>query len=91
MKSDGLPVRAGANRSHGLRRTNADKERAVKTALQERPHFSDRAIAGHCGVSPSFVGKCRSEAENEGQLSTVDSRTGKDGRQRPAHKGPHDG
>lgn len=70
----------GANQSHGLKRTNADKRRAVELALALRPQMSDRAIAEHCGVSHQFVANVRAEA-----LSTVDSdapaqRTGRDGR-----------
>lgn len=51
-----------ANSSHGLRRTNADKRRAVEHALAH-PHaekMSDSAIARHVGVSQQFVSKMRS-------------------------------
>ncbi len=59
-----LPVNArwlacGANRTHGLKRTNEDKRRAVRAALAARPEMSDKAIAGHCGVSQPFVGSIR--------------------------------
>ena len=76
----------GANAAHGLRRSNADKAKAVRMALRARPNLSDRAIADHVGVSNTFVGKCRSELENGGLLSTVDSRTSKRGRRRAARK-----
>jgi len=79
-------ISAKANGQHGLRRTNADKARAVRMALQDRPGLSDRAIAEHVGVSHPTVTKYRSELENGGQLENFTSRTGKDGRQRPAHK-----
>jgi ParB-like chromosome segregation protein Spo0J len=74
-----------ANQTHGLRRTNADKEKAVKAALQhpKGAELSDRQIAEYVGVSNTFVGKVRS------QLSTVDSssaRTGKDGKKRKLPK-----
>src|SRR5579872_288056 len=39
----------GTNKTHGLRRTNEDKRRAVEAALKQRPQLSDRAIADHCG------------------------------------------
>lgn len=54
---------AGANKSHGLRRTNEDKEKAVKMALalSDATKRSDREIADHCGVSPTTVGKYREE------------------------------
>lgn len=69
----------GANKTHGLRRTNADKRRATELALRMHPELSDRALAEHVGVSNTFVGQVRS------QLSTVDScgpRVGADGRTR---------
>jgi hypothetical protein len=57
-----------SNRTHGLRRTNEDKRRAVETALAMRPELSDNLIAEHCGVSQPFVGKVRQEsgASNNG-------------------------
>ena len=70
-----------ANQTHGLRRSNADKARAVRAALKH-PNgtaLSDRQIADHVGVSHTFVSSTRH------QLSTVDSslpRIGKDGRKR---------
>ena len=59
------------NKNHGLRRTNADKQKAVKIALEMRPDMSDRALAQHCGVSNTFVSKTRK------QVSTVDTSTKK--------------
>lgn len=50
----------GANQTHGLRRTNADKRRAVEIALREFPSRSDNGIAERCGVSPTTVGGVRS-------------------------------
>ena len=52
---------ASANQTHGLRRTNADKRLAVLILLQDEEwgQWSDRAIARHCGVSPTFVGSLR--------------------------------
>lgn len=71
-----------ANQSHGIRRTNTDKQRAVRAALlhPKCAAMSDNQLAEHVGVSVTFVGKCRHELEESGSLSTVDSRTGKDGR-----------
>jgi hypothetical protein len=54
----------GVNRSHGLRRTNEDKERAVRSALAH-PNcqgFSDAAIAEHVGVHRNTVLKIRRES-----------------------------
>lgn len=47
----------GANAAHGLRRTNADKRRAVTMLLDdpESVQWSDREIAKACAVSHEFV------------------------------------
>ena len=54
----------GANATHGLRRTNDDKRRAVLTLLSdaEWSQWSDREIAKRCGVSPDTVGRIRAES-----------------------------
>ena len=49
----------GANRDHGLRRTNEDKRKAVLGMLADFPEMSDRAIAKHVGVTHPFVGGIR--------------------------------
>lgn len=51
----------GVNASHGLRRTNADKRKAVTGALQHPVSckWSDRQIAKHCGVSDKTVSAVR--------------------------------
>ncbi|PSB42040.1 hypothetical protein C7B80_28765 [Cyanosarcina cf. burmensis CCALA 770] len=53
----------GANANHGLRRTNADKQRAAETLLRDEEwrQWSDNAIAKACGVSQPFVGKLRAK------------------------------
>lgn len=50
-----------ANATHGLRRTNADKRKAVETLLKdaEWAAWSDRKIAEVCGVAHSFVAATR--------------------------------
>ena len=47
----------GANATHGLRRTNSDKRRAVETALRDEEWtlWSDREIAQRCAVSAPLV------------------------------------
>ena len=76
----------GANKTHGLRRSNADKRKAIRMALQERPDLSDRAIADHVGVSHPTVAKYRSEAENAGEVENFTIRTGKNGVEQSGHK-----
>lgn len=55
----------GANASHGLRRTNADKRKAVAAMLAdtEWASWSDRKIADACGVSHPFVANLRKPPE----------------------------
>ena len=47
----------GANSKHGMRRTNADKRKAVMTLLDDLVwmEMSSQEIAAHCGVSIPFV------------------------------------
>lgn len=51
-----------ANSTHGLRRTNEDKRRAVLTLLEdaEWSAWSDGEIARRCGVSREYVNRMRS-------------------------------
>lgn len=53
----------GANKDHGLRRTNADKRRSITGALtdDEWSQKSDVLIAEWCGVSAHFVCNVRNE------------------------------
>jgi len=58
---DALLFAVAANTGHGLRRTNADKRRAVTMLLTdaECARWSDRQIARHCGVHQDMVGSVR--------------------------------
>lgn len=60
-RRDAVLHAAGANAAHGLRRTDADKRRAVETLLrdEEWSKWSNRAVAEACGVSKGFVGDVR--------------------------------
>lgn len=62
-RRDAVLHAAGANASHGLRRTNADKRRAVETLLRDEvwQQWSDREIARRCAVHHEMVGRVRSE------------------------------
>jgi hypothetical protein len=66
---------AATNQRHGLRRTNADKWKAVHILLAdaEWSQWSDNAIAKHCGVAQSFVAKVRASLHSE--LSETATRT----------------
>lgn len=59
---------AGANATHGIPRSNADKRRVVGNMLKD-PEFnveSDNTIAEWCKVSQPFVSKIRKELTNNG-------------------------
>jgi site-specific DNA-methyltransferase (adenine-specific) len=58
---DAILYSVGANAAHGLRRTNDDKQRAVRKLLEdcEWSRWSDREIARRCGVDNSFVSRLR--------------------------------
>jgi hypothetical protein len=56
---------AGANTQHGLNRTTADKQKAVRLALELRPTLSDNKIAQHCGVSDKTVAVQRAGLSSE--------------------------
>jgi hypothetical protein len=55
----------GANATHGIRRSNADKRRAVLTMLEdpEWRQWSDSEIADQCGVSRPLVAEMRAGLE----------------------------
>jgi hypothetical protein len=60
-RRDAVLHAVGANASHGLRRTNADKRRAVMMLLEDKEwsQWSDREIARRCAVSKTFVSNMR--------------------------------
>lgn len=60
---DAVLYSVGANAAHGLRRTNADKRRAVNRLVRDHEwrKWSDREIGRRCGVSGRFVGSIRKE------------------------------
>jgi len=79
-RRDALLCSVGANATHGLRRTNADKRRAVELLLKdsELVKMSDREIARYCCVSHPFVSSVRST----GNAYQSSKRTGADGKTR---------
>lgn len=63
---DAVLYACGVNSSHGLKRTNADKRKAVMTLLNDEEWgvWSDYKIAEICKVSQPFVLNIRHEIEN---------------------------
>ena len=80
-RRDAILFSVGVNATHGLRRTNADKRKAVQKLLgdPEWMTWSDGVISSNCGVSQPFVSKLRHETTDNGYESP-DIRKGADGR-----------
>lgn len=79
---DAVLYSVGANQTHGLRRTSADKQRAVRRALAVAgSEQSDNWIAERCGVSAPTVAKVRAALEQEGKIEPSSRRIGRDGRE----------
>lgn len=76
----------GANENHGLRRTSADKRKAVEAALDdlELRQLSDREIARLCGVGKNLVASVRGSRPDLALLDT--KRRGRDGKVQSARK-----
>lgn len=66
-KREAILFSAGANATHGLRRTNADKRKAVETLLNdtEWSKWSSRDIAKTCGVSHDFVSRIKTSLSSD--------------------------
>lgn len=62
-RRDAVLHSVGVNSDHGLRRTNADKRRAVTTMLldEEWGKWSQTKIAEHCRVSREYVSRVRAQ------------------------------
>lgn len=65
-----------------LRKQPNREEAATETLVEWAGKWSDRRVATVCGVSHPTVGKIRSRLEAAGQLETVSSSEGKDGKTR---------
>lgn len=80
---DAFMFALSANAQHGARRTNADKRKAVESAMahEKCKQLSDRAIADLCGVSHFFVASVR-KASTGSECQLNQQRTGKDGKTR---------
>ena len=61
----------GANAQHGLRRTSADKRKAVTTLLTDTEwgQWSDKQVAAAAGVSREYVVRMRKQLQETGELS----------------------
>jgi hypothetical protein len=79
-----------ANKANGLRRTNDDKQRAVKAALAHprASSLSNYDIARHCGVAESTIRNWRTDSPSaqDAQIKSV-TRNGKTYQQRTGNIG----
>lgn len=78
--TDAIFHSTGVNARHGMRRTYADKRKAVMTLLDdfEWERMSNTDIAKHCHVSPSFVSDLRkSVGKDTGDTVKYKTSTGK--------------
>lgn len=69
-----------------MRRSNADKRRAVEIALREFSNMSDRAIAELCGVHHDMVRSSRPKLDVAESATSPATRTDTLGRKQPATK-----
>lgn len=75
-----------ANLKHGVPLSRDERAEAIRAALRLHPERSDRAIAGHLGCHHTTVAKHRREMESTGYLASSTTRTGLDGKARPASR-----
>lgn len=83
---DAILFSVSANASHGLRRTNADKRRAVEVLVldPEWAQWSSREIAKAAGVDDKLVGKLRGKLCPTADKPQLGERKGADGKIRKA-------
>lgn len=77
-RRDALLYAVGANATHGLRRTNTDKRRAVTRLLLDDQwrQWSSREIARRCGVDHKTVDKLRTELNVNSYSEKISSLSG---------------
>jgi uncharacterized ParB-like nuclease family protein len=87
-RADALLYSVGANATHGLRRSTADKRHAVSLLLRDArfSRKSDRAIGELCGVDHKTVAKRREEISGGEIPQLPTTREGRDGKQQSASK-----
>jgi hypothetical protein len=95
-RRDAILHAVGANAAHGLRRTNADKHRAVTMLLEDEEwgSWSDGHIARQCGVSPRFVASVRKDTPHGSESTTrnyVHPKTGRRTKMKINNIGKKDG
>jgi hypothetical protein len=64
----------------------AQRRQLVWNSVKDAPHLSDRQHARRCGVSPTTVADVRKDLEAVDEVSKLDTRTDRRGREQPASK-----
>ena len=74
------------NAGHGLKRSNADKERQIRNALRHpnAQGMSNVQVAKHVGVDDKTVARYRAEMQAASEIPSLSSRQGADGKNYPA-------
>ena len=80
-RRDAVLYSVGVNATHGLRRTNEDKRRAVMLLLEDKEWsaWSDREIARKCAVTHPFVIKLRDELSGNGYQIPIERKVSRNG------------
>jgi vacuolar-type H+-ATPase subunit I/STV1 len=87
-RRDAVLWSVGANASHGLRRTNDDKRKAVLTLLEdlEWSEWSDSEIGRRCNVSHTFVSRIKKSMGLEQAEKKYTTKHGTTAKMKPANK-----
>jgi hypothetical protein len=87
---EALDYAAGANLTHGLPLTRAERRRAVEIKLRLHPEWSDRQIAKELTVGRELIARVRTQLVESNQIPAVETRMGADGKVYPAPHLPKD-
>ena len=81
-KTDALWYALGANRANGLRLTLADKQHAIRLALETWPEKSAVQLSTQIGCTDAYVGRIRAEVHTS--MNLPDRVIDKDGKSYPS-------
>lgn len=87
---EALDFAAGANLTHGLPLTRAERRRAIEIKLRLHPEWSDRQIAKELTVGRELISRVRTQLVDAGQIPAVEGRMGADGKVYPSPHLPKD-
>ena len=86
-RADAYVEAVRSNISHGMPLTLSERRRAGAQILAVHPTWSDRRIAGCCGLSAKTIKRLRDESGSFEDCRSGGARTGRDGRVRPVDAG----